>query len=401
MFGPAGAMVAIYFLGLGKALDLPDFARSVAGWSFLSWSPIATLSTVVVAAELLLPALWFAGIHRRRVACLMIALLVCFGIGGMVQSMVRPPSSCGCYGVWASYLEWSSSLRGDVWKAATIAVLLLPAVVGGLRHPSKGHHPPANWVASRRPGFSLIEVILVVVIVALLVALSAPGLAGARRRAVGVSTAANLASSGQLVTQYLGDWKERFPIVFDPAGEERPYSCGGVERSHHARSGYFLNSELWYRALCGGYFDGPGAPAALRPAERPADGPGPARPFVLPCAFFASPDFWDLATRLDERQYRATALPEVVYPSKKALLLSMYWMYESTPGPIRFGRDFGRWSKVPALRVDLSIAEPTLGDFEMGVLMGDGAGWGRMHTFDAGSYPGYHTERGVRGIDLH
>ncbi|QOJ00824.1 MAG: type II secretion system protein [Phycisphaeraceae bacterium] len=249
-------------------------------------------------------------------------------------------------------------------------------------------------------GFTLIETVLVVVIIGLLMTLMMPGLSGVRARGLETKTLSNLRSSGSLVMLYAGDWRERFPISRSPTLEDREVGCGGVVRRLSGRF-YFFNADDWYVALCGGYYE-PGGTAGLRPAERSLHSPtGVPEAFKMPCAFFASPEFWDLASRTGSGQFRGTAVPEVAYPGGKMMLVSVYWLREglSTPRP-RWGRDWGSWSRTPGVMVDLSVRTPELSDFREPVRSGEGLYPGWVHQQDLGEYPGYHTEWGVRGVDL-
>lgn len=89
-------------------------------------------------------------------------------------------------------------------------------------------------VSRRRRGFTLIELLVVVAVVAVLVSLLIPGLAGVRARARAVACAANLRSQVQAVAIYRdqnrGHWPATWEAVLDvrvgdPSGDARALRC--------------------------------------------------------------------------------------------------------------------------------------------------------------------------------
>jgi prepilin-type processing-associated H-X9-DG protein/prepilin-type N-terminal cleavage/methylation domain-containing protein len=64
---------------------------------------------------------------------------------------------------------------------------------------------------SLRPGFTLVELLVVIGIIALLIAILMPGLAAARRHAQTIQCGANLRSIGQAMQQYANEYKGRIP----------------------------------------------------------------------------------------------------------------------------------------------------------------------------------------------
>ena len=70
----------------------------------------------------------------------------------------------------------------------------------------------------RNTGFTLIELLVVVAIIAVLVALLLPALAGARKAAQSVVCASNLSTVGKALIQFAYDNKGNFPPSADPWG---------------------------------------------------------------------------------------------------------------------------------------------------------------------------------------
>ena len=69
----------------------------------------------------------------------------------------------------------------------------------------------------RRVGFTLVEVLLVVAVVAVLAAIVLPTLGRAKEKAKQAACLSNLRQLGLGLQLYLGDWHQRFPYAWTPA----------------------------------------------------------------------------------------------------------------------------------------------------------------------------------------
>lgn len=71
-------------------------------------------------------------------------------------------------------------------------------------------HSPRRWV---HPGFTIIELLVVISIIALLIGLLLPALAGARKSAQRVTCSSNLRQTGVAMESYTQDYKGVFPVA--------------------------------------------------------------------------------------------------------------------------------------------------------------------------------------------
>lgn len=174
-------------------------------------------------------------------------------------------------------------------------------------------------MAARRAGFTIIEVLVAVAVIAVLLAVSTVSLRQARGAARLAASLANIQSNAQVFHLYSSDFSDVFPYFTHGFGNGATLVGGGI-----ALGGvrYFDAHHTWPIALADGYFNGNATLKVFR-TPRVADG----LPLVLMesdylygCVFIASAGFWNPSTRTGPSQFGATRLSEVVYPDSKALL---------------------------------------------------------------------------------
>jgi hypothetical protein len=141
---------------------------------------------------------------------------------------------------------------------------------------------------------------------------------------------------------------------------------------------YFTFFVAWDDAL-----EASGSPVPPESRVSPYTGSG----YVYPCTFIAVPEYWNRRSRTGPEQWGKTAVHQVLFPSKKALVIDsgVIWLP---------GQDYsGLWFL--ASYVDGSAARSS-GPGE-GYPFGDGVYPGSIH-FDSANL-GLHTIDGVRGVD--
>lgn len=285
------------------------------------------------------------------------------------------PPRCHCFGVLAA----TSAARDEsvlLFVASVMCCTLLGAAF--IRGGSQRKRIPAS-----NGGFTLVETLLVIGMVATVAVLAAPWLSRVRAAGRGAATLADLRSHGAVFAAYTIDHKDLYPSFADPMAtasflwvNDRPL-----------RFAYFESHALWPAALAPGYYENQFAHRSFGPSGW---GPGPATCYWYSASFIARPEFWNRDTRIGPVQWGATGAGEVAFPSHKALLVSVYpWGWSLTAAEAR--------PVVPLARADGSAADLARAAIAPGYPTAEGAWPGSFFQFPL---PGMHTLDGVRGRDL-
>ncbi len=333
----AGAPFAMLLLAsLAKLLDISAFAVELRTWSLIPGFLHAPLSLAVPVLEGAAALAWFLGLWRAAALGAATLLVAAFTAMYAAQAVVVGPPSCACFGALVRYEESIES----AWLLIGRNVLMLAALIGfggrvvwnGARHGSagEGHGPGASdpskapargdpW-RSGRAGFTLIELLIVIAIIAIVVSLTIPSLAGVKAQALELKSLANLRTHALTHSVYAGDNQDSFLYVSDPEATSTILRGGGL----HVAIRYFDLSLAWNVALADEYYGGDVAPDSMRIPWKPSTAPYTAYNYGE--CFIARPEYWNYPTRLaGTSQWRSTSLTEVTYPSAKGLVFEREW----------------------------------------------------------------------------
>lgn len=244
----------------------------------------------------------------------------------------------------------------------------------------------------RRSGaFTLIESLLVIAIIAVLLVLLVPMLGHFKREANHTVALSRLRQHAQVFAVYAGDHAEQWPLPTDPEATRTLFYWS--DRAIPVR--YFGAHAYWPLALAADYY---GSSPVQELFRYPGEEPWLGSDYRYSCAFIADPAFWDGATRRGPTQWRATAVHEVLFPSRKALLDTFAFRAFHTERQGVNGPTFERHehSHLTAF-ADASARRIPLRELAAPYPRGDGRWEGSAHP---GGVPMLDTVNGLRGVDV-
>lgn len=389
--------------GIAKLADLPWFMAAVARWHLLPRWSIIPIAVIVPLLEVGLGLCWWLGYGRAWAVRGLVALLACFSLVYGLHLIGGSTPPCGCLGSAAAFERMIGegpgvlARNGVVILALCVGAWMSTRIDRGKRTVSDQQGRPfvagTTWndraLPRSTPGFTLIEIIVVIAIVSLVVAISLPALERARGESKRTLSLSYLRSHAQIFAAYNGDSHDAMPSFLDP---DRPKSSvRNKAREFEVETYYFMTHCTWNIALAENYYGGDHLSRSFTPPETPPD-PGGALPvltgYFYSCAFAADPAYWEPRTRTGPAQWRGTFGREVSFPSGKALLYSTEtdWNNGSDRSRARVAFADGAAQLVPQSR---------LGPQYQG---GDGGWSGSVHGI--GPPPFMHTIDGTRGRDI-
>jgi len=164
-----------------------------------------------------------------------------------------------------------------------------------------------------RRGFSLIELIIVILIVAVLASFVMPAISGAMGRADEAASLSRIRQNVAMVGMYTTDHRGIHPYLTDPRAD---YSVLRSDAGDVAAR-YFDATVFWNFAMVpGGYAESVLDEVFRAPREVVSFVPD----YRYAACFIAAPEFWAAETRTGPTQWHATRSSQVLYPSAKGML---------------------------------------------------------------------------------
>jgi len=379
------------FASIGKVLAWDRFQVSLDSYTLLSEAIRSLALTLTPAVEMIPLVVLLA--RRPLLANILAATLLTLFTLVIVwhwTNNVRP--SCGCLGLWADYTRIEETSRFAVVRNGALLMVSLGLVASGLRRTGWRSRSSREVTATpSRRAFTLVELLVVIVVVAILGALTAGLLSRARSEARRTISLSNLRTHGAAISSYTDDHAEIFPYFTTIGFGTATLSAAGLSLT----VSYFDAHRTWHIALADSAYAGNPFSRSFVPPRYvdEADSRWPLyTPYLYGCAFIADARFWNPSTRTGPDQFAPTRVAQVLYPSAKVLVV------ESWP----YARDEGKSSaRLPAVLVDGSASPLRPGSWNNGYERGDGHAHiaeGAIHFAD--SPPLLHTIDGVHGRDL-
>ncbi|QOJ00551.1 MAG: hypothetical protein HRU70_08625 [Phycisphaeraceae bacterium] len=389
-------MLALLGAGLLKAADLPHFADSLHRWSTIPAAWVPVIVVLVPAAEIVLAGAWLAGMHARAALHSAFVLVLLIISANVYESFMHSAPSCACFGAAFSDPQGDAGAIIPLALKALIASGLLAGVItGGSPRRARSERAAGRSVA-HSPAFTLVEMLLVLVLIALLTSLLLPNAARVRQSARVSGSLAHLKSHAAVLTQYISDHRDAFPHATHPEGTS-VLRC--PSRGVAVPVLYFEMSERWYIPLADGYFDSDlWSRSLISPFYRrvtPEIAPVGFTTYYYPCSFLASPQYFAYETRrLPTSQFRGVSLPESHFPSQKVLIAEHFFDIPPLPGYKETDRPCGFLDGHAEVAVYRSALAMGSADGDPRVIFPLGG------HFPDQQFPFLHTLHGIRGRDI-
>jgi type II secretory pathway pseudopilin PulG len=252
----------------------------------------------------------------------MLALLGTFSIAYSIEAFTGDPPDCACFGLLLRRLDFQNKAAWVLGRNAALAVP--PVLVVWSRRRRTSSVPALRGSTSGAGGFTLVEALVVIAIVATIVAILLPALGHARRSGRVAVTLNNLGQHASIFLLYSNDFGEQFPYFTRP--EPGP-STKLVDPSGQVRyTNYFGARYAWKIALSASYYNSADTRVGFASPFQ-AEAPRPTWDYLYPCVFLTDPAYWRAETRMyPPAQFRSTRQSDVLYPSAKVLVSDeSYW----------------------------------------------------------------------------
>ncbi len=242
-----------------------------------------------------------------------------------------------------------------------------------------------------RRGFTLVELVLTMALVGIVVSLLLPSLSGVRHNVLNAGEISKLRQHAMVFAAYRNDHEGWYPFFFDPEATRHVVRCG----SFAAIAEYFFDQRVWWNfALGDAYYDGVCRGSMFWDPRDPRIWWSA---YEYSAAFMARPEFWNETTRTGPGQWRRVNDADVLYPSRKALLVHHAFWWRTEANVNLFPHPY-----VPGRQIMFALIDGTAGMYRREQL-------GRWYARGEGDWsgstpgmaiPGVHTYDGARGMDV-
>lgn len=208
-------------------------------------------------------------------------------------------------------------------RGSRVTAVSVPSVSGLCNRPVRA----VRFWRACYPGFSIVELLMIIGTCAVLLALAIPSLVRARQRASDVTDLARIRQLSALVIAYSNDAKDLPPQIFPPVFVNKQLNIPPLQvryRGVELTGSWFTNCVMFHLA-----FDVLPSPAAVRAAGAPAKmfkahtdvgTTAMFSEFQLSNVFYGDPEFWTRDRQRGPTQWRAQPLSSVAFPSAKGFL---------------------------------------------------------------------------------
>lgn len=388
-------MIVLLVSALGKLVDLGAFRASLDSWTLIPERLFAPMTIAVPLIELMVATAWIVGLHRRAASWFAAGMIVTFTATYAAHLQWASPPECNCFGLIVSY-EGGQMLSKNLLARNTVllGMLAVAGILSFVQQMLVRKQPTTKRTEVRcasASGFTLLELLLVIALIAILIGIILPHLAGARDVARSVNALSMVRGHGQVMQVYSVDYAGYYPVVLH-RDEPTTLRAGGRE---FVAGSYWHADFMWRYALVDQYYDGMIAHGSFFPPGATFGGDS-GTAFRYTESFLAIADFWDTTTRTDRSQWRAVPAANTAYPSKKGLVTS--WANQQpVPGQV------GSYWTPQNMTQDTAFADGSAksvktSDFLPWMQTGEGDYPGRVTT--PFGWPVLHTLHGAQGRDV-
>lgn len=232
-----------------------------------------------------------------------------------------------------------------------------------------------------RRGFSLTELIIVILLVAIIASFLLPAISGARGSADETVSVSRVRQNAVMIGMYSADHRGFHPYFTDPMAD---YSVLRSDAGDVAVR-YFDATVFWNFAMIpGGYAESVVDEVFRAPNQQISF----VTDYRYAACFIATPEFWTAETRIGPTQWRATRNSQVVYPSAKGMIRRLVYSAVSETEIVGDELDVGY--------VDGHAERTRRSELHQGYPQGEGDWVGSTRI---NGLPVHHTIGGVRGRD--